>query len=390
MRRFGIELELIAPRAMAGAAESRTADLLNTLPGVTARTANYSGTAYHLWQVKHDGSLQPADRGCEVVSPIMPSNPGAYDTIQSIVTRLDAEGFAVNRKCGFHVHLDVSDLPVRTRQLIVLRYNESRADYDSIMPPSRRTGANGYCAVLADRPGLERAINSGDDTWRRGHGRHSEVVNTKFMYDTAARLEFRQAAGTCEGAKVVAWVRYLQEMVSEVARRAMGATFAQASRATYTAPVRPAPLNPLASVPRMHANSDASRALRELCANGVVTTGWAADNGIPGPVMRRIIVGFRRHGAGLRTVSAARGPEYHLVAVTAPCTPQAIFAPVAPAAPVAVQAVAGGNVASNPAPVVATVTAAQFVQYDFFAGLSAESVAWVRSRRDTFAADTQP
>jgi hypothetical protein len=377
MRRFGIELELVAPRAMAGQAENQTAAFLTGL-GLRARTASYSGRDYTQWQVKHDGSLRPEDRGCEIVAPIMPALPDSYEIISRVVTALDAHGYVVNRTCGMHVHVNVSDLPVRTRQLIVLRYNESRADYDSMMPASRRMGANGYCAALSDRPGLERAINRGDDTWRRGHGRHSEVVNTAFMYDTDARLEFRQAAGSCDAAKVVAWVKYLQEMIDEVARRAQEATFAMLPMSTATAPVRP--VAPLATVPRMHVGSDAYRAMQELTTHGVVTTAWAAQNGIVGPVLRRIIVGFRRHGAGLRTVSAAGGPEYYLSAVTAPCTMREVFAPVAPAP----AAPAPVTVAPTP---VATTTAAAFVQYDFFAGLSTETATWVRSRRDTFTAE---
>jgi hypothetical protein len=57
-----------------------------------------------------------------------------------------------------------------------------------------------------------------------------------------------------------------------------------------------------------------------------------------------------------------------------------VFAPVAPAP----AAPAPVTVAPTP---VATTTAAAFVQYDFFAGLSTETATWVRSRRDTFTAE---
>lgn len=375
MRRFGVELELIGPLAARHNAQQHAADILTGL-GLTARPAPYSGRNYTIWQIKSDSSLRPQDRAAEVVAPIMPASPDSYATVMRVATALDAHGYVVNRTCGVHVHINVSDLPVRTRQLIVLRFAEMQADINLGMPASRR--ANGYCSPLHDRAGLESAINAGSEQWRRGYGRASESVNTAFMYDSDARLEFRQAAGSCDGEKIVNWIRFLQETIDEVASRARGATFATAVRGTYAAPVRP--VNPLASVPRMHHGSDNHRALMQLCNTGSVTTAWALQNQIEARVLRRIIVGFRRHGAGLRTVSTSNGPEYHLMGVAVPCTPRDLFAP----------AIVAPVVAPTPivAPVpVSTVTAADFVRYDFFAGLSADIVAWVRSRRDTFAAD---
>jgi Putative amidoligase enzyme len=390
MRRFGIELEMVAPVTARGDALNHAAALINGL-NVQCRTASYTGRAYNVWQCKSDSSISPHDRSVEVVSAIMPARPDSYETVTRVATRLDGEGYGINRTCGFHVHVDVADLTTQERMLVVLRYAHMQGEINAMLPPSRRS--NNYCAPLRDRASLESAIDRNSTSWRAGQGRASESVNTAFLHDGAnARLEFRQAAGTCNAAKVVGWITFLQEFIDEIVRRARAA-----GRIGNGAPAAPSPFgprptpvrtNPLAAMPRMRPGTDMHNALMQLCRTGVVTTAWAVENGIQANVLRRIIVGFRRHGAGIRTVSGVPNmPEYHLSAVAAPCQPRDVFAPVlAPAAVAPVAPVAPVPVAPV-APPVASVTAAVLVAYPLESGLSPATVAWCRDRRDTFNAE---
>lgn len=389
MRRFGIELEMIAPAAHGGSGPLAHAAAIINAAGVRARTSRYSGRDYTQWQVKSDGSIQPAGRAAEVVSRILPASESSYDEITRAVAPLEAAGYGVNRTCGFHCHVNVSDLPLHVRQLIILRYNHVQGDFNAMLPPSRR--ANSYCEPYGDSraAALARAIDTGSDSIPSSRG----VCNTGHMYrdhygadmGTNARIEFRQAAGTCSPAKVIAWVRLLQEFVDEVARRAAGVRFGNASNPAPmprpTPVVRPLrPANPMASVPRMREGSDADRVLTRLCQQGAVSTSWAAEQGIVGPVMRRIIVGLRRHGADLTTTPSIVGPVYVLNGAHAlPVSRERVFAGT-PAAPVA------EPVAVPPAVVIpAVVRAATFVDYPFFAGLSVATVAWVRQRIEDIA-----
>ncbi len=254
-----------------------------------------------------------------------------------------------------------------------------------MMPPSRR--ANSFCEVLGTQRfrDLTGYVDSGRPNYP-SMGRYS-VTNMAWIgtdHGTNARIEFRQAGGTCNAAKVVGWVRFLQEMIDEVARRATGVTFGGR-------PVAPAPRAPVAPitapsvmsrVPRMRPGSDTARAAEQLCTRGAVSAAWASENGIGENVLRRIIVGFRRHGADLNTLRTDRGPVYTLAgARTLPLTVEQVFA--APSAPVAAPA----PVAPAPAPTSARVSAASFIAYPFTAGLTVATAAWVRDRRDTFNAD---
>lgn len=384
MRKFGIELEMVAPAtARSGALEH--ARLIIRSTGVTCTTNTHFGREYDQWQVKPDGSIQPYDRGAEVVSKIMPAVPASYDEIHRVVTALDNAGFGINRSCGFHVHISVADVPMHIRHLIVLRYAQMQAAINAFLPPSRRNNSFAQALNSDHRRMFERNVDTGNQTVP-SIGRYS-VTNVAWLSSGSnARIEFRQAAGTCNANKVVGWVRFLQEMIDEVVRRATlpGVRFGQVAPAVPVAPRPIAPAVPLSAVPRMRPGSDAHRALEQLRSTGVITAAWASEQGIGENVLRRIIVGFRRHGADLNTVRSGNGPNYVLNgARTLPLTAEQVFATQGAAVP------APAPVAPPVAPAQPAATRADaFVAYPFESGLSVETMAWVRERRDTFNADS--
>lgn len=384
MRKFGIELEMVSPRNGDALAMARDV-IVGT--GTQARTNSYSGRDYDQWQVKSDGSIQPFGRGAEVVSRVMPANVASYDEITRVVSALDNAGFGVNRSCGFHVHLNVADLSHVERQLVILRYGTLQRQISAMLPPSRR--ANGYCAVLSDNElrQLTQAIDGGASYVPGTRG----VCNTAHMgTGSSSRIEFRQAAGTVNPGKVVGWVKFLQEMIDEVVRRARadGVRFGRAPITVGVPVIRPVPVAPapmpVARIPNMRAGSDADRALTQLCTHGAITAAWAGQNGIGENVLRRIIVGFRRHGAQLDTLRTDNGPTYVLTGTHAlPVARERVFA----SQPVAVPAPAPVAVPAPVAPPAPAITTARtFIAYPFEAGLSVETMAWVRDRRDTFNA----
>lgn len=386
MRKFGIELEMVAPsalvRAHGGPTQASKAVLQDA--GIISRTNTHFGRNYSEWQCKPDGSIQPYERGTEVVSKIMPATEASYDEIHRAVTALDNNGFGINRSCGFHVHISVADVPMHVRQLIVLRYAQSQNDINAMLPPSRRS--NQYAAALGSsfRAQFAQYVDSGNGAVP-SIGRYS-VTNVAWLNSGSdARIEFRQAAGTCNAAKVVGWVRFLQEMIDEVVRRANlpGVRF---GRVVNPAPVRPvvAPVRPVANVPRMRVGSDAFRALEQIRATGVINAAWARDQGIGDRVLARIVVGFRRHGADLSTVRGEAGPSYVLNgARSLPMTAEQVFASANVNAPVPAAPVAAPVAPAQPA----VTTAAAFVAYPFAEGFTPATMSWVRDRRDTFNAD---
>ncbi len=170
------------------------------------------------------------------MSRIMPAEEYSYVEIQRAVGALDAAGFGVNRTCGFHVHVNVADLTMRQRQLVILRYAQIQRNIDAMVPPSRR--GNSYCPAVtpAGIAALNDLIDSGQSGFvhRSPNGSSRHVISGRYSVTNiqwidqqgdGARIEFRQAAATCNAAKVVGWVRFLQEMIEEVVRRSNGVNF---------------------------------------------------------------------------------------------------------------------------------------------------------------------
>lgn len=386
MRKFGIELELVAPANLVREHVSPLTAAKNVLmtAGIISRTNTHFGRNYEAWQVKPDGSIQPYDRGAEVVSRILPATAESYAETHRAVTALNTAGFGINRTCGFHVHISVADQPMHIRQLIVLRYAQVQANINGMLPPSRRN--NNFCQALSpsQRQQLAFIIDTNGAGAGISVGRYCVTNMAWLSSGDQSRIEFRQAAGTCSANKVVGWVRFLQEMIDEVVMRATlpGVSFGRAGTAApRPVPAAPVIAHPASVVPRMRPGSDAHRALEQVRTTGVITAVWAADQGIGENVLRRIIVGFRRHGADLNTVRTDRGPNYVLNgARTLPMTAEQVFASAAVAA-----------VAMRPAAPVTmdrpTVTrATDFVAYAFEAGMTTETREWCDDRRDSFNA----
>lgn len=382
MRKFGIELEMVAP---AGQSPLAHANAVVRAAGVEMQTNSHFGRAYDMWQAKPDGSIQPYERGVEVVSRILPGAESSYDEIRRAVGALETAGFGVNRSCGFHVHVNVADLTMRQRQLVVLRYAQLQSEINAMLPPSRR--GNSYCPPVnpSGFNALCGLIDSGRDGFNGVISQRYSVTNVSWVSQAGegARIEFRQAAATCNPAKVIGWVRFLQEMISEVARRSTGVRFGSA----VTPPPAPRPvLTPapvvLGRVPFTRAGSDSDRALTQLCTHGVVATSWGIEQGIADNVMRRIVTGWRRHGAGIITSRTDNGPVYVLAGShTLPVARERVFAGAAVAVPAPAP-----QPAPAPAPVPAVVLARDFIAYPFNAGLSDATLAWCGDRRDTFNA----
>lgn len=380
MRKFGIELELVAPRAATNPIEH--AEQVMRSAGVEARTSTHFGRAYDRWQAKPDGSLQPYGRCVEVVSRIMPANETSYEEVARVVNALDAAGYGVNRTCGFHVHVNVADLTLQQRLLVALRYAILTNEINAMVPPSRR--ANNYCRSLdaSQRTTLATQIAAAAPAVP-GFGRYL-ATNLAWVAQEGgvARIEFRQAGGTCNVDKVVGWVRFLQDLISEVVRRSNGVDF----RRRLVEEAAPAPVTTTAPgrAPRMRPGSHVDLVLTQLRTTGSVTTSWAgATHQIAPHVLRSIISGLRRHGAAIETSGNGADLQYNLppslqdlLRLGARVNDSDIFRATVTVSPAATPRVRN----AAPAP-------ADLMTYDLFAGLSETTAAWVRQRRAVFAED---
>jgi len=210
-RQFGVEIEFIGanPRDVAEAINDAGIDTF--YEGYHHRTRSY-------WKIVTDGSLSYNSAGAgEIVSPILKGEQGARQ-LEKVLNVLEGiEGIRVDRSCGVHIHLDVSDLTVGQVQNVYARYSDFEGQIDMIMPLSRRANNNRWCRSIGYQKGN---VTSKRITTKRTlayaqegdcAGKYHKVnINKLTEYGT---IEFRQHSGTHSFVKVINWLSFLQAFV---------------------------------------------------------------------------------------------------------------------------------------------------------------------------------
>lgn len=90
------------------------------------------------WGCKPDGSIT----GREFVSPILSGETGAREVSAFCRAANDAD-FKTDGRCGFHLHVDLSDLSARQLHAVAVGYAATHRLWFAFIPESRR--ANNYC-----------------------------------------------------------------------------------------------------------------------------------------------------------------------------------------------------------------------------------------------------
>ena len=152
-RTYGVEVEFISPLSQRELVEeinrnSRNhnsqslADLQFDMPIVCI--SSYSNDDSSIWRIKTDGSVSGRGHGLELVTPVL---KGEMDMLRlrKILAWLEEIGCTVNRTCGLHVHVGVSDWQVGQFKNLAKRYVKFETAIDSFMPRSRRSSQNHYC-----------------------------------------------------------------------------------------------------------------------------------------------------------------------------------------------------------------------------------------------------
>lgn len=221
-RGFGIEIECLIPdtQAFIDAADRR---------GVCVRDEGYNHTTRSWWKLVTDGSVNSRTSGGrryagrEVVSPPLRGEDG-FRQVRAVCEALVEVGARVSRECGLHVHLEAQDLTAADAIRLIAGYTEAQASIDSLMPSSRRRGANQYCNA---HPNDVRHM-------LEGTGRYATYYSppmSRNLQDIASRLsnryvnvnvqsfprygtiEFRQHSGSIEYTKISAWIRLVHAAI---------------------------------------------------------------------------------------------------------------------------------------------------------------------------------
>ena len=252
-RAFGVEIELLSDDGaydLADAVERAGEDVI-ILDTVTRATTK-------AWKIVPDLSL-PADRGFELVSPILRGHDGrrrlatVMNRIRSLVkadihgTLVKALGGAcrlapgvqpspasyVNKQCGLHVHVDLTGIKFAGMRRICQNWAKYEDAIDLFLPESRRGNANRFCRSVRHNgflgPGTNKEVNdyigACEDIYDL-----MECINPITSADDPGRyyklnlrtgnkntIEFRAHSGTTDTEKLKRWINFVVAFVENSA-----------------------------------------------------------------------------------------------------------------------------------------------------------------------------
>jgi hypothetical protein len=204
-RTFGIEIEAF------GCNKDRVAREL-TNNGIRTNHENYNHQTRDHWKVIHDGSLSGSN-SFEVVSPVLQGQDG-LDQLQKVCEVLERLGAKINKTCGLHVHIGVSDYGIKDWRRLFLNYIKLEKTIDDFMPVSRRKSNNYYTKSIVKQDYKNKIENSRnlrdlESTLLRNDRYHK--INTKCFWRQNT-VEFRQHSGTVNYDKISNWVKFVMRL----------------------------------------------------------------------------------------------------------------------------------------------------------------------------------
>jgi len=180
--------------------------------GIEITVEGYNHHRREHWKIVTDSSV--AD-GFEVVSPVLFGNEGLTD-VRKVAQALVGAGARVDRRCGFHVHVDARDLSGADILNIIRRYAANEAQIDSFMPTSRRGTNNTYCRTMEDVVRAVRNVSESATTRQvceRVYERYYKLNVQAFTRH--GTVEFRQHNGTVDWRKMVNWIIFCVQFVED-------------------------------------------------------------------------------------------------------------------------------------------------------------------------------
>lgn len=220
-RKYGVEIEFTGISQQAAAAAINAA-------GVVAEVQGYNHLTCPFWKVVTDASC-----GLEVVSPILRGEDGIRQ-IRKVCDSLTEAGAKVNRRCGYHVHLDVSDFELSHFKNLLKLWVKFEDVFDSFQPPSRRSNANTFCQSNLGRFGAIDTPEAQAQSCRRAfeaidRAQSMEELRNLFLsryhklnvqaYFRHRTIEIRHHSGTLNADKAANWVLLMMELY-DTARKA--------------------------------------------------------------------------------------------------------------------------------------------------------------------------
>lgn len=207
-RNFGVEVEFF------GCNKETLKNRLRVL-GVNSRFERYNHTTRNYFKFTTDRSIN-GENGREMVSPVLSGN-GGLKKLQQACKALRLSKAKVNKSCGVHVHLEVSDFTVSNMISLVKNWYLLEKQFDKIMPLSRRSNNNTYCKSINNFGSqriffgkLDRCTTIRDIV---------NLFNTRYLklnlnsYVKYGTVEFRHHSGTTKFSKIKNWILICSRLV---------------------------------------------------------------------------------------------------------------------------------------------------------------------------------
>ena len=205
-RKFGIELETVSSNHTSVA---KTIDFVRTF-GINIDTVDYTHRTTSFWKVTTDASLTNG-YGREFVSPPFTEESAAFIEIRKMCDAMSLLNVSVNSSCGFHVHLDISDLTPKQVARVLKFYQVYESDIDKLHQNSRRGQNLRYCGGLASYTLNPDSISNLNQLTSLFSTRYLKVnIQAYLRHGT---LEFRQHGGTVNALKIINWVKFCTRVI---------------------------------------------------------------------------------------------------------------------------------------------------------------------------------
>lgn len=204
-RKFGIEIECL------GITINQALRVLREA-GIEIDYEGYNHNTSLSWKIVTDSSVSD---GFEVVSPVLSGAAGLQQVV-TVAKNLRNAGAKVDRRCGFHVHIDARDLAGADILNIIRRYAAHEAQIDTLMPPSRRGTSNSYCKAMGEV--VRSVVNVSESATTR---QVCERVFDRYYklnvqaFTRHGTVEFRQHSGTVDYRKMVNWIVFCLQFVED-------------------------------------------------------------------------------------------------------------------------------------------------------------------------------
>jgi hypothetical protein len=204
-RSFGIEVECFGCTMEVAKSAIEAA-------GIGINIEGYNHQLRSDWKIVTDASV---NNGFEVVSPILSGNDG-LNQVRKVARALISVGARVDKRCGFHVHVDARDLSGADLAHCVRRYAAHENQIDTFMPNSRRGTLNSYCRSMTPVVDvLEGTIPSASARAVAGRVHDRFYKLNLCAYLRHSTIEFRQHSGTVDARKMVNWIIFCVTFVED-------------------------------------------------------------------------------------------------------------------------------------------------------------------------------